>query len=147
MFDMSWVDKEGYLLPSAPGQNAPRKGWSRKQHIEYREPVTKARHLRQRTEGETEQAWRQRAMGYSNTTMPDGSTVGTTNGPYGATYDPKTRETNLGWVKTNPKTGQLEPNKDYISAQRSGFADYINRAPDQFSQVRAQAVQRPKVSH
>jgi hypothetical protein len=146
MFNMSWVDKQGYLLSHAPGQGAPKKGWSRNQHIAYREPVTQARHLRDRTAGETEQAWRHRAMGYSNTTMPDGSTLGTNSGPYGATYDPKTRETNLGWVSTNPKTGQLEPNKNYISAQRSGFADLVNRAPNQFAQVRPQAVTRPSVT-
>lgn len=136
-----------YLKYGDPGTGAPpRKGMSRKEHIAYRRPVTEARHNRERTAGLTEQAWRQRAAGDTSATAPDGSPLGTSAGPYGATYDPTTGETNLGWVRPNPQTGKIEANPEYKAAKRSGFIQPRGSArSSQFSPAAPVAPTGPKV--
>lgn len=90
-------------------------GWTRQDHIDYRRPITEARHARQRAEAEREQSWRQRAI--KGTSAPDAADpTDVTEGPYGSTWNPETQEIQLGWLLPG---GQRNPN--YYEAVKSGF--------------------------
>lgn len=90
-------------------------GWSRQDHIDYRRPITEARHARQRGEAEREQAWRQRAI--KGSSAPDAADpADVTAGPYGATWDSATQQVQIGWLLPG---GQRNP--EYYSAIKAGF--------------------------
>ena len=111
------VDANGYLKPGAPGTGVPpREGMTRAEHIEYRRPVTEARHAREAGAAYTEQSWRQRMAGEASTPIPDGA-----EGPYGATWDAQSAEARIGHTLIDPTTKRFVPNPQYYEAVRSGF--------------------------
>ena len=123
MSDNPNVDANGYLKPGAPGTGAPpSSAMTRAQHIEYRRPVTEARHAREAGAAHVEQAWRERAAGnLDSTALPDGADITDLPAPYGATWDPESVEVRIGHTLLDPTTKRFVPNPEYYSAVRSGF--------------------------
>lgn len=122
MSDNPNVDEQGYLKPGAPGTGTPPKGISRAEHIEYRRPVTEARHAREAGAAHVEQAWRERAAGnLDDTSLPDGADLSDLPAPYGATWDAQSAEARIGHTLLDPTTKRFVPNPQYYEAVRSGF--------------------------
>jgi len=122
MADNPNVDDRGYLKPGAPGTGAPPStDMTRAEHIEYRRPVTEARHAREAGAAHVEQSWRKRAAGeeIENSSLPDAAD--TTDAPYGATWDPQSAEIRIGHTLIDPTTKRFVPNPQYYEAVRSGF--------------------------